>query len=239
MNEFDSAETHDETIPAGTGSQDDAARIQPIDSGTSRSTDDSLTLIEWARRQAPRLAEVSNSNPNAMLLDHNLVAITDDIEAARVVALDFERTTSTGTDTTMLVLGHPVDREATHEADPEGVTTHAAKRTLLGGIPGAAVFAAILGVGVWFVTGNAAITAGAALGGAIFGFYVAGVWSYVIGTGQSEAYQDGFIDPNAADAIVVALHLDDRTLIDEARRSVSGEDRVRLFEIDRHGELVS
>lgn len=202
------------------------------------STDDSITLIEWAHRQAPRLTEVTNSNPNATLLSHNLVAITEDLEAARVIALDFERTTASDADTTMLVLGHPVDREETHKTDPEGVTGHAARRTLLGGVPGAVVFAAVLGIAVWFITGNAAITAGAALGGAIFGFYVTGVWSYVIGTGQSPAYQDGFIDPAAADVIMVALHVDDRELIDEARRSVASEDRVRLFEIDRHGELV-
>lgn len=239
MNQFDNAETTPETAPEQSGPHNEAAQIGPLDDGSSRSTDESLTLTEWARRQAPRLSEVSNSNPNATLRDHNLVAITDDTEAARVIALDFERTTEHHADTTMLVLGHAVDREATHQTDPEGVTGHAARRTLIGGIPGAIIGAAIIGLGVWFITGNAAITAGGALGGAIFGFYVAGVWSFVIGTGQSEAYQDGFIDPEAADAIVVALHLDNRELIDEARRSVSGEDRVRLFEIDRHGELVT
>lgn len=239
MNESDNADTTDETRDQRAAPRNEAARIGPLDDGTSKSTDESLTLTEWARRQAPRLTEVSNSNPNATLLSHNLVAITDDIEAARVVALDFERTTASGSDTTMLVLGHAVDREASQEADPEGVTSHAARRTLFGGIPGAVICAAIIGLGVWLLTGNVSITAGAAIGGAVFGFYVAGVWSYVIGTGQSEAYQEGFIDPDAADAIVVALHLEDRTLIEEARRSVAGEDRVRLFEVDRHGELVT
>ena len=244
MNEFHNADTNDETAPEqpaprNVAAQDAESQIQPLDHGSSRSTDDSLTLTEWARRQAPRLTEVSNSNPNATLLDHNLVAITNDIEAARVVALDFERTTENDADTTMLVLGHAVDREATHQTDPEGVTGHAARRTLLGGIPGAVIGAAILGLGVWLITRSAGITAGAAVGGAIFGFYAAGVWSYVIGTGQREAYPDGFIDPAAADAIVVALHLDDREMLAEVRRSVSGEDRVRLFEIDRHGELVT
>jgi hypothetical protein len=236
MNESDSAE---ETAPQTPATANPASQIGPLDQGTSRSSDASLTLTEWARQQAPRLSVVSNSNPDATLLGHNLVAITDDIEAARVIALDFERTSAGDTDTTMLVLGHPVDRENTHEADPEGVTTHAAKRTLIGGVPGAVVFAAILAIAVWFITGNAAITAGAALGGAIFGFYVTGVWSFVIGTGQSRAYRGGFIDPDAADAIVVALHVDDPGLIAEARRSVSAEDRVRLFEVDRHGELVT
>jgi hypothetical protein len=201
--------------------------------------DPPVKLAVWAHHHAPHLSEVSNSNPNATLQRHNLVAITDDIEAARVVALDFERTTSDDNDTTMLVLGHQVDREATHEADPEGVTTHAARRTLIGGVPGSIIFALIIGIGVWLITGNAAATAGAALGGAIFGFYVTAVWSFVIGTGQSEAYQQSFIDPDAADAIIVALHVDDPTLIEHARHAVASEEKVRLFELDERGQPVA
>jgi hypothetical protein len=209
--------------------------------GAERATtsDAPLTLTTWARQQAPHLSEVSNSNPNATLQRHNLVAITDDVEAARVIALDFERTTEHDTDTTMLVLGHAVDRTSTHEVDPEGVTGHAARRTVLGGIPGAVICAAIIGLGVWFVTENGPITAAAAVGGAIFGFYVTAVWSFVIGTGQSQAYQQGFIDPDAADAIVVALHVDDPDLIERARRAVSSDDRIRLFEIDQRGRAIA
>ncbi len=234
MNESDDAQPTNESSHA-----DSASQIGPLDHRRGASSDAPLTLTEWARRQVPRLSEVSNSNPNATLRTHNLVAITDDAEAARVVALDFERATADDADTTMLVLGHAVDATATHDADPEGVTTHAVRRTLIGGVPGAAIGAAIIGVGVWLITQDAGITAGAALGGAIFGFFAAGVWSFVIGTGQSEAYREGFIDPRAAEAIIVALHLDDPAVVADARRSVAAEDRVRLFEIDQHGELVS
>ena len=110
---------------------------------------------------------------------------------------------------------------------------------MLGGVPGAAICALIIGLGVWFVTGNGAATAGAALGGAVFGFYVTAVWSFVIGTGQSEAYQQGFIDPEAADAIVVALHVDDPSLIEQARHAVTTDDQVRLFELDERGRLIA
>jgi hypothetical protein len=201
--------------------------------------DPPVKLTVWARHHAPHLSEVSNSNPDATLQRHNLVAITDDIEAARVVALDFERTTSPDNDTTMLVLGHSVDRESTHETDPEGVTGHAARRMLIGGIPGAIVFAAIIGVGVWLMTRNAAVTAGGAIGAAFFGFYSTAVWSFVIGTGQSEAYQQSFIDPDAADAVIVALHVDDRSFIEQARHAVSSEEKVRLFELDERGQPVA
>lgn len=198
-----------------------------------------LNLTSWARRQAPHLDEVSNSNPSATLRQHNLVALTDDVEVARTVALGFERTADGDSDTTMLVLGHAVDRESKHQADPEGVTSHAARRTVLGGLPGAIVCAVILGLGVWFVTESAPATAAAAVGGALFGFAVAAVWSYVIGTGQSSAYQQGFIDPDAADAVIVALHVDDPTVIDAARSAVAHDDRVRLVEVDAHGRRVA
>ena len=204
-----------------------------------RTTTRPLTLTTWAKQQAPHLDEVSNSNPNATLQGHNLVAITDDVEAARTVALDFERTAEQGANATMLVLGHPVDRETKHQVDPEGVTAHAARRTLLGGLPGAVIAAAVIGLGVWFVTESAAATAAAAIGGALFGFAVTAVWSFVIGTGQSQAYQQGFIDPDSADAIVVALHADDRSLIDAARQAVTDDGRVRFFELNDRGRTIA
>jgi hypothetical protein len=92
---------------------------------------------------------------------------------------------------------------------------------------------------VWFVTESAAAAAAAAIGGAVFGFAVAAVWSYVIGTGQSSAYQQGFIDPDAADAVIVALHVDDPTVIDVARDALADDDRVRLIEVDANGRRVA
>jgi hypothetical protein len=69
-----------------------------------------VNFTDWAQAKIPHLSEVSNSNPDATLRRHNLVAVTDDLETARVLALDFERSTSADFDTTMLVLGHAVDR---------------------------------------------------------------------------------------------------------------------------------
>lgn len=196
-----------------------------------------VNFTDWAHARIPHLSEVSNSNPHGSLRRHNLVAITGDTQTARAIALDFERSMADDTEMSMLVLGHAERREDKHQADPEGVTTHAAKRSLIGGIPGAVVVALIIGVGVWLVTNSAAATIGAAIGGAIFGFYVSAVWSYVIGTGQSEAFQQGFVDPDAADAILVAFHADDPAAVDEVRRSVGHSDDVRLYDVDARGEL--
>lgn len=200
---------------------------------------DPVNFTTWAKAKIPHLSEVSNSNPSASLLRHNLVAVTGDAQTARAIALDFERGADDDTDFSMLVLGHAEDREDKHQADPEGVTTHAAKRGLLGGVPGAVVAALIIGIGVWLVTDSFAATAGAAIGGAIFGFYVGAVWSYVIGTGQSDAYTQSFVDPDAADAILVAIHSNDPSLVDEVRRSVGHSDGVRFYDVDEQGELTS
>ncbi len=202
-------------------------------------TDDPMNFANWARAAAPHLDELSNSNPNARLLEHNLIAITDDTETARSIALDFERTTGGDTDTSMLVLGHPENRESKHQADPEGVTTHAAKRSLLGGLPGAVIFALVIGVGVWLVTDSLPATFGAAVGAAMFGFFSIATWSYVMGTGQSRAFQQSFIDPDAADAIIVAFHTHDRSLMDDARQAVGHADDVRLYEVDARGKIRS
>ena len=201
--------------------------------------DESISVAAWAHHQAPHLTEVSNSNPTATWRRHNLAVITDDLEVARAVALDFERAADGDTDTTMVVLGHPVDRTERHQVDPENVTGHAARRSLLGGLPGAAVFAVIIGLGVWFVTGSAAATAGAAIGGAIFGFFVTAVWSFVIGTGQSQASQQGFVDPDGVDAAMVTLTVEDRSTVDTARRAAAAEDRVRIVDVDPHGKLIA
>jgi hypothetical protein len=216
----------------------DRSAAGPPAPGDGTGTRRPMSVREWALAGAPHLSEVSNSDPTAEFRRHNLVAITDELDVARAVALDFERSSEADADTTTVVLGHAVSREAKGEADPEGVTSHAARRTLLGGVPGAVACALIIALGVWLITGSAAATAGAALGGAVFGFYVTAVWSFVIGTGQSQAYQQGFVDPDAADAIIVVLHVDDPATVEQARTAVAAEDRIRLFDLDEGGQLL-
>ncbi len=80
----------------------------------------------------------------------------------------------------------------------------------------------MIGVAVWFITHGGAATVGAALDGAIFGFYVTAVWSFVIRTEQSGVYRQSFIDPDAADAIIVAIHHDDADVIEQAQ-AASGD----------------
>jgi hypothetical protein len=109
---------------------------------------------------------------------------------------------------------------------------------MIGGVPGALIGALIVGLGAFALSREPALLAGGAIGGAFFGFFVAAVWSFVIGTGQSKAYQDSYVDPETADVCVVALHADDPDTVAVAEHSIEGTDGVRLMRVDRRGETI-
>ena len=197
-----------------------------------------IRMTEWARRQAPHLSEVSGSTPDPELEEHNLVAVTHDLDTAHSVALAFERVRLADSEVSTVVLGHPVDRTERKTADPEGVTTHAAKWAGLSAIPGAVIGALVIGLAVFFVTDSAAGTIGAAVGGAFFGAYVSGTWGYVIGTGQSRAYEQTFVDPEATDVVFVSVHGSDESVVRAAEEAASEIEGIRLRRVDRGGRLL-
>jgi hypothetical protein len=202
--------------------------------------DDIISFAPWSTRFAPGLHELTNSNPNAVLSSENLVAITSDVDAAQKVALTFERATPPETAVTAIVYGRAKPDsglvDGAPAVDPEHVTGHAFQRAMIGGVPGALIGAIVVGLGAYAMSRSVTLLVGGALGGAVFGFFVAAVWSFVIGTGQSRAYQDSYVDPATADVAIVALHSEDPTVIDDARRQVDGTDGVRVMRVDRRGE---
>jgi hypothetical protein len=202
--------------------------------------EDVVGFTGWSTRLAPGLDEMTNSNPNAVLSAENLVAVTSDVGTAREVALAFERLKQPETSVTSIVYGREkADSglvEGAESVDPEHVAGHWIRRILVGGIPGAVLFAVLIGVGVYLVTGSLALLFGGAVGGAFFGFFSFGVWSIVIGTGQSKAYQDSFVDPATADVAIVALHADDAECIRLAEKEIAGTDGITVLRVDRHGE---
>jgi len=195
-------------------------------------------MTEWARRQAPHLSEVSGTTPDPELEEHNLVAVTHDLDKAHSVARAFERVRLADSEISTVVLGHPVDRTERKSADPEGVTGHAAKWAGLSAIPGAVIGALVIGLAVFFITDSGPGTIGAAIGGAFFGAYVSGTWGFVIGTGQSRAYEQSFVDPKATDVVFVSVHSSDESLLRAAEEAVSHIDGIRLRRVDRNGNLL-
>jgi hypothetical protein len=205
--------------------------------------EDVVSFTGWSTRLAPGLEEMTNSNPNAVLSEENLVAVTSDVDAAQKVALAFERLKQPETSVTSIIYGREkVDSglvDGAESVDPEHVAGHWIRRILIGGIPGALLFAVLIGLGTFLVTGSISLLFGAAVGGAFFGFFSFGVWSMVIGTGQSKAYQDSFVDPETADVAIVALHADDAECIRLAEKEVAGTDGVTILYVDRHGQTTS
>jgi hypothetical protein len=194
-----------------------------------------LPFTEWSQRLAPGSDVLRNSDPHAVLLDHNLVAITSDPDRAHDVARSLERVQPDHALLTTIVYGDAGRRDPDHTVDPEGVTAHAGRRSLLGAIPGAIVGAVVIGLGVWLATDSTTGAIAAAVGGALFGAAVAAVWSFVIGTGQSEAFLDTFVDAEAADVTVIAVHADDPERIDDAVEALDGVLDTRVLRVDGDG----
>lgn len=192
-------------------------------------------FADWSRRLAPGLDVLTNSNPNAALLDHNLVAVTADADRAHDLARTLERVRRDHEQLTTIVYGHAERHDSDHDVDPDGVIAHAGRRSLIGAVPGAVIGALVLGLGAWFVTESTTGAAAAAFGGALFGAAVAAVWSFVIGTGQSEAFLDTFVDPTASEVTVIAVHADDQSQIEGALSALSDAADVRLLLVDAEG----
>lgn len=192
-------------------------------------------FADWSKRLAPGLDVLTDSNPSAVLLDHNLVAVTADADQAHGVVRTLERVQTDHDHLTTVVYGHAERHDPDNTVDPEGVTAHAGRRSLIGAVPGALIGALVIGLGVWFVTGSAMGAFAAAVGGALFGAAVAAVWSFVIGTGQSEAFLDTFVDPTASEITVIAVHADDSSSIDDASEALRDIADIRVLLVDRQG----
>jgi hypothetical protein len=194
-----------------------------------------LPFADWSQRLAPGSDVLRNSDPHAVLLDDNLVVTTTDPERAHDVARALERAHSDPALLTTVVYGRSERRDPERTVDPEGVTAHAGRRSLIGAVPGAIIGALVIGLGVWLATDSTTGAAAAAVGGALFGAAVAAVWSFVIGTGQSEAYLDTFVDATAADLTVIAVRDDDPERIETAMDAVRDVPDIAVLRVDGEG----
>jgi hypothetical protein len=195
-------------------------------------------VSEWIDQQRPDVHPIANADPDPTLLDHNLVVFTTDPAVARDVALAFERTRTDLSEVSTVSLGRG-DHSTRPAVDAENVTTHAAKRAGLGAAIGAVVGAVVIGLGSWLLFGGTEAVIGAAIGGALFGAGVAAVWSYVIGTGQSAAFRDSFVDPELIDVVAVSVHADDPSCIDAAREAIADLSDIEVHRLDRAGRATN
>jgi hypothetical protein len=198
-------------------------------------TNEPMRVSDWVARQRPDLKQVVNPDPDPVLLEDNLVAFVADPDVGRDVALAFERKRTDLAEIGTVVLG-PAHEFRPSIDDAEGVTGHAARKALTGAIVGAVIFALVIGLATWLLFGGAAAVIGGVIGGALFGAGSGATWNYVIGTGQSPAYQESFVDPDAVEAVAVSVHANGSACIDAAQESVAGIGGIELHRIDRDGQ---
>ncbi len=153
-----------------------------------------MTLREFAEQEFRGLDIVSVSQPEPVLLDRNVMAVTDDVEQARQAVLALEEIENDDSRLGLVVL-EPPHRWGPDwnegKADPEGATrpvTRAPMGAAAGAIIGALVIgllSAVLGDGV---TGMVGMVVGA-IAGAVLGAIIA----VFAGMGGSEAFRGTFV----------------------------------------------
>jgi hypothetical protein len=208
----------------------------------------SMTLSEWARRREPRLHISAKSEPEPVLLDHNLIAAVHDPDASHELLRKWERirTAAAGVGFVAMSSAPKADGQPPHEespgtgraaADPQRVTGHAVRRIVRGAIPGGIIGALVVGVIVAILTPDGGNVLGAALGGAAIGFAAGAIISFTAGTGWSEAYKESFVEPASTVVTYASIHSDNIELIRKAAEVAEVPGGTMLC-VDRTGRAV-
>jgi hypothetical protein len=208
----------------------------------------SLTLCEWARRREPRLYISAKSEPEPVLLAHNLVAAVHDPDASHELLRKWERIQTAAAGVGFVAMssspnadGQPPSEEAPGTVraatDPQRVAGHAARRVVRGAIPGGVVGAIVIGVIVAILAPDGGNVLGAALGGAAFGFVAGAVISFVVGSGWSEAYKESFVEPASTVVTYASIHSDDIEVIRKAAKVADVPGGTMLC-VDRSGRAI-
>ena len=207
-----------------------------------------VTLSEWARRREPRLHISAKSEPEPVLLAHNLVAAVHDPDASHELLRKWERIQTAAAGVGFVAMssspkadGQPPSKQAPGTVraatDSQRVTGHAARRIVRGAIPGGIIGAIVVGVIVAILAPDGGNVLGAALGGAAFGFVAGAVISFVAGSGWSEAYKESFVEPESTVVTYASIHSDDIDMIRKAAKVADVPGGTMLC-VDRTGRAV-
>ena len=198
-----------------------------------------MTLREFAEREFMGLDVVSVSQPEPVLLERNVMAVTDDVDQARaaVVALEDLEIDDARLGFVLLEPPHAWGTEW-HEAghtDPEGATRLAAVRAAIGAVVGAVIGGALVGLIAAAMGGGNTGLAGAVVG-AFTGAVLGAIICVFAGLGGSTAYTDTFIDAKDSHVCLVSLHTNDRDEAKAARTRLSARPWADLFDVDANGK---
>ncbi len=198
-----------------------------------------MTLREFATQEFAGLDIVSVSQPEPVLLDRNVMAVTDDVEQARAAVIALEDLEVDDARLGLVVLEPPHPRQSgwhdTGHADPEGATRLVAERAAIGAAVGAVTGSALIGLIAAGLAGGSSGLLGAVVG-AVAGAVLGAIISVFAGMGGSDAYRGTFVEPHETHVCLVSLHTNDREEAKLARNRLAGRDWADVFAVDANGK---
>lgn len=207
----------------------------------ARDTSNDITLAEWVTRQAPDLQVTTSSDPQPLLQEYNVVAVSADVGAAREVVLEWERIEPHDGAVGFVALAAPSDDGddlTPPGSDPDRVVRHTLWTANRGLVPGAVVGAVVVTLFAWLLNGWSGVLVGAAVGGAAIGGVAGAFLTFTSGTGWGAAYRDSFVQPGETDLAVASIHSDEREVIAEAIDAAARHGGIRLYGVGRAGNTV-
>lgn len=196
-----------------------------------------MTLREFAEQEFRGLDIVSVSQPEPVLLDRNVMAVTDDVELARAAVLALEDLEIDDSRLGLVVL-EPPHRWGPEwkegKADAEGAS-QPVTRAPMGAAAGAVLGALLIG-GLAAVLGNGSTGMVGMLVGAVAGAVLGAIVAVFASMGGSDAYRDTFVSPKESQVCLVSLHTNDRDEATAARKRLSSRSWADLFDVDAKGK---
>ncbi len=196
-----------------------------------------VTLREFAEQEFRGLDIVSVSQPEPVLLDRNVMAVTDDVELAREAVLALEALEIDDSRLGLVVLEPPHRwgpewREG--KAGAEGATKPIT-RAPMGAATGAILGALVVGV-LAAVLGNSETGMAGLLVGAVAGAVLGAIVAVFASMGGSDAFRETFVPPKETQVCLVSLHTNDREEASAARKRLSNRSWADLFDVDAKGK---
>ncbi|HTN81586.1 MAG TPA: hypothetical protein VMK16_18080 [Acidimicrobiales bacterium] len=199
-----------------------------------------MTLREFAEQEFRGLEIVSVSEPEPILLDRNVMAVTDDVEMARAAVVALEDLEPDGARLGLVVLGAghlwgPEWHEgASGNAAPEGATSPAA-RAPMGAVTGAIIGALVVGI-LAALLGNGDTGMVGMIVGAVAGAVIGAMVAAFSAMGGSDAYRSTSVSPIDKHLCLVSLHTNDRDEAKAARKRLAGRPWADVFDVDARGK---
>ncbi len=201
-----------------------------------------LHMTDLVQHVVPGARVISTSNPEPRLHSYNVIARYGSADESRnaVLALESMEADDAALGVTVVELpAAPGDATHTHATGQRdrGPIEELTPRLLRGGAFGLVVGAVLIG-GITALI-DSSLWIGAAVGGAIFGMVIGGIWGAFLRMGGSDAYRQTFVETASPTLTIVTLHSDDRSEADEALRRLALEADIPPLLVEHSDDTLS